>query len=396
MNFWRKKVDSGTAGQRAWMWFHCVGTLRWLTGVSLLCGSSGLAYPLPATGLEPVLAQAAGTAAVEGPRTADQQLKGTIAGRVLDRTGAVVTKAVVQLASEARSAGQVAITDDQGQFSFANITPGPFQLTISSEGFATQTYSGILQSGEHYTVPVITLVVASASSQVQVTLSRADLAEAEIKDQEKQRIFGVVPNFYVTYNPAAVPLGPKQKFELAGKAIMDPVNLGLTGTLAGFQQATNAFSGYGQGAQGYAKRYAANYVDMVAGTLIGSAILPTFLKQDPRYFYKGSGSIRSRIFYALASSVIRKSDNGQWQPDYSGIGGGLAAGGISTLYYPKTDRGSAQLLLENTLIGIGATAAANLLQEFLIRKLTPHAPHYARADATLKSSDVTRSKANCE
>jgi hypothetical protein len=329
--------------------------------------------------VEPVLARAGGTAAVAGTPTAEQQLQGTITGSILDRTGAAVPKAVVQLSSEAQSAGPVAVTDDQGQFSLVNITPGPFQLTISSEGFAAQTYSGILQSGEHYDVPAITLVVASASAQVQVTLSRDDLAEAEIKDQEKQRIFGVVPNFYVTYNPAAVPLRAKQKFELAWKAMVDPVNLGLTGTLAGFQQATNAFSGYGQGAQGYAKRYAANYADMVTGTLIGSAILPTFLKQDPRYFYRGSGSIRSRIFYALANSVIRKSDHGRWQPDYSGIGGGLAAGGISTLYYPKTDRGPAQLVFENTLIGIGSTAAANLLQEFLIRKLTPHAPHYAPA-----------------
>ncbi|HXY26359.1 MAG TPA: carboxypeptidase-like regulatory domain-containing protein [Candidatus Acidoferrum sp.] len=329
-------------------------------------------------------------------QTANEQLEGTIAGRIVDQTGAVVGKAAVQLSGEAQSASQIAISDALGQFSFSKIAPGSFLLTISSEGFAAQTYSGILQSGEHYDVPVITLVVASASSQVQVTLSRADLAEAEIKDQEKQRIFGVVPNFYVTYNPAAVPLRPKQKFELAGKAIVDPVNLGLTGTLAGFQQATNAFSGYGQGAQGYAKRYAANYADMVTGTLIGSAILPTFLRQDPRYFYKGSGSIRSRIFYALASSVIRKSDNGQWQPDYSGIGGGLAAGEISTLYYPKTDRRPAQLMFENTLIGIGATAAANLLQEFLIRNLTPHAPRYARADAKYSVASVPKGQANCE
>lgn len=64
MNFWRKKVDNGPAGQRARMWVHGVGTLRWLTGVLLLCGSSGLAHPLPATGVEPVLAQAAATAAV--------------------------------------------------------------------------------------------------------------------------------------------------------------------------------------------------------------------------------------------------------------------------------------------------------------------------------------------
>ena len=306
---------------------------------------------------------------------------GTIAGRVLDRTGAVVAKAIVQLSGEPQSTDQVTVSDEEGQFSFANVAPGPFRLTISSEGFTTQTYSGTLHSGEHYDVPEITLVVAASSSQVQVTLSRADLAEAEIKDQEKQRIFGVVPNFYITYDPAAVPLQPKQKFELAWKSIVDPINLGLTGAIAGVQQATNAFSGYGQGVLGYAKRYGANYVDLVTGTFIGCAILPTLLKQDPRYFYKGSGSIRSRIVYAMANSVIRKGDDGHWQPNYSGIGGGLAAGGISNLYYPATDRGGAQLMLENTLIGIGETAAANLLQEFLIRKLTPHVPSYAQADA---------------
>ena len=396
MNFWRKKVDYATVGQRAWTLVHGVGTLRWLSiSVLLLCGSSGLAKPLKlfaATGV----GQAEGTVAGARTQRSDQQSEGTIVGRVLDQTGAAVTKAVVQLASEAQSASQVATTDDQGQFSFGNITPGPFQLTISSEGFGAQTYSGILQSGEHHEVPTISLVVASASAQVQVTLSRADLAEAEIKDQEKQRIFGVVPNFYVTYNPDAVPLRPKQKFELAWKAVVDPVNLGLTGTLAAFQQGTNAFSGYGQGAQGYAKRYAANYADLVTGAFIGNAILPTFLKQDPRYFYRGSGSMGSRFFYALASSVVRKSDNGHWQPDYSGIGGGLAAGGISTLYYPKTDRGPAQLMFENTLIGIGSTAAANLLQEFLIRKLTPHAPRYARAHRRLECSGVPKGRANCE
>ena len=159
MNFWKKKVDNETTCWRAGIWVHGVETLRWLsTGALLLCGSSGLAHPLqsrPATGVVPVLVQAAATTAMTGPQTADQQLQGTIAGRVLDQTGAAVSKAVVQLSSETQSASQVAITDDQGEFSFANITPGPFQLAISSEGFAAQTYSGILPSGKHYDVPVI-------------------------------------------------------------------------------------------------------------------------------------------------------------------------------------------------------------------------------------------------
>ncbi len=297
----------------------------------------------------------------------------------LPATGAVVAGARVKLSREGQSLGQDVVSDSDGQFSFAGIAPGPFQLTTTSDGFAMQTSSGTLHSGENYIVPPIVLVVATAVTEVQVSLSRTDVAEAEIKDEEKQRILGVVPNFYVTYDPAAVPLTPKQKFELAWKATVDPINFGITGAIAGIEQATNAFSGYGQGAQGYAKRYGASYAGFVTSTFIGSAILPSLLKQDPRYFYKGNGSRRSRFLYAIANSVICKGDNGHWQANYSGVLGSLASGGISNLYYPATDRNDAALTFENMLIGIGSTAATNLLQEFLIRKLTHNVPNYAPA-----------------
>ena len=139
------------------------------------------------------------------------------------------------------------------------------------------------------------------------------------------------------------------------------------------EQAQNHFSGYGQGAQGYAKRFGASYADTVSGTFIGGAILPSLLKQDPRYFYKGTGGTRSRALYALANAVICKGDDGHWEANYSSIAGSFAAGGISNLYYPSSDRNGAELTLENALIGIGENAAANLLQEFVIRKLTPNA-----------------------
>jgi len=209
-------------------------------------------------------------------------------------------------------------------------------------------------------------------------MTPVEMAEAEIKDEEKQRVLGVIPNFYVTYNPSAVPLRPKQKFELAWKATVDPVNLGLTAAIAGIQQASNEFEGYGQGAQGYAKRYGASYADSVAGTFIGGAILPSLLKQDPRYFYKGTGSRHSRLFYALANAVICKGDNGHWQTSYSGLLGSLAAGGISNLYYPEADR-DVTITMENTLFSIGASAANNVLQEFVIRKLTRNPPTYSPA-----------------
>ena len=64
---------------------------------------------------------------------------------------------------------------------------------------------------------------------------------------------------------------------------------------------------------------APRYADLVSGTFIGGAILPSLFKQDPRYFYKGTGSRKSRFFYAIANSVICKGDNGRWQPNYSNI-----------------------------------------------------------------------------
>jgi hypothetical protein len=198
-----------------------------------------------------------------------------------------------------------------------------------------------------------------------------EIAQDQIREQEKQRVLGVFPNFYVTYVHDAAPLSPKQKFELAWKSTIDPVNLAVTGVIAGVQQAQDNFSSYGQGAQGYGKRYGASLADSVSETFIGGAILPSLLKQDPRYFYKGTGTKKSRVLYALANAVICKGDNGRWQPNYSSILGNLAAGGISNLYYPDADRNGMGLTLETALIGIGATAATNVLEEFVIRKFTP-------------------------
>jgi hypothetical protein len=303
----------------------------------------------------------------------EQQLPGSISGTIVDRSGAAVAGARVNLAREGQSPNQEAVTGEDGQFSFANITPGAFQISTTAAGFATQTSSGILHPGEVCVVPPIMLTVATALSEVHVVLPREEVAELEIKEEEKQRVLGVIPNFYVSYIPNAAPLTPKQKLELAWKMTVDPITFGLVGVTAGIEQAQNSFSAYGQGAEGYGKRYGAAYADTVTGTFIGGAILPSLFKQDPRYFYKGTGSKRSRALYAIANSVICKGDNGHWQANYSAILGSLAAGGISNSYYPAKNRG-AGLVFENAAIGIAGAAAANLFQEFLIRKLTPNVP----------------------
>ncbi|HLW82055.1 MAG TPA: carboxypeptidase-like regulatory domain-containing protein [Candidatus Acidoferrales bacterium] len=301
-----------------------------------------------------------------------QLLPGSVSGTISDRDGNAISGAQVALTRDDNSPKQEAMSSDDGQFSFANVPPGPFHLTISAVPFAMQTYSGSLAPGQSYIVPQITMILATVTTVIRVEPVEV-VAEHQIKAQEQQRVLGVVPNFYVSYVPNAAPLDRKQKAELSWKTAIDPVTFGLIGAIAGIQQATNDFSGYGQGAEGYGKRYGASYADYATGTLFGSVIFPSLLKQDPRYFYKGMGSKRSRIMYAIANSVICKGDNGHWQPNTSSILGNLVSGGISNLYYPPQNRSGVKLTFEVALVGVAATAADNLLQEFVVRKLTPSA-----------------------
>jgi hypothetical protein len=333
-----------------------------------------LAASLPCRGQSDATA-AAGPAPPEQqatqPQPADQKLMGNISGTVVDQTGAIVPGARVSLLREGQSTSQDTSSEDGGRFSFMNIVPGPFSLAITAPGFAAQTSTGILHAGELYTAPPIALAVAATETDVQVALSAPQVAEAQVKDEEKQRVLRVIPNFYVTYDPHPMALTSREKFELAWKTSIDPFAFAVVGAIAGLQQAQNDFSGYGQGAQGYGKRYGAAYADLVSGTFLGSAILPSLFRQDPRYFYKGTGSRHSRVLYALANAVICKGDNGRWQANYSNVLGNLAAGGISNLYYyPADDRSGMSLTFENGLMGIGATGAANVFQEFFVKKFT--------------------------
>jgi Carboxypeptidase regulatory-like domain len=308
---------------------------------------------------------------------AEQQTPGSISGTIVDLTGAVVVGAHLRLTRGDQSLGAEILSDDLGQFSFANVPPGPFQLTISFTDLNTQVVSGTLHPGEAYVVPQVTLAVAPKVTQVVVTLTQEELAEAQIKDQEKQRVFGVIPNFYASYAPNAVALSPKQKFELAWRSSVDPFTFISVGAIAGIQQAGNGLSGYGQGVQGYARRYGASYGDVVLGTFLGSAIMPSLLKQDPRYFYRGTGSKKSRLLYALSSPFICKGDNGRWQPNYSYVVGNFAAAGIANYYYPANDRG-AGMVAQTALIRLGENAVASVFQEFIVRKLTPKVSNRAQ------------------
>jgi hypothetical protein len=302
--------------------------------------------------------------------TADQPSSGTITGTVTDVDGAEVPGARVTLEMNASAPERTISADADGSFSFAAVEPGTIKLIISSAGFSTWVEDGaVLHSGEIYELPPVVLK-AAANTEVDVVFSRQDLAEEQMHAQEKQRVLGIFPNFYVSYERDAVPLSASQKFRLALRMSLDPTTFATAALTAGVEQSQNDFSGYGPGALGFAKRFGASYGDGFTSMLIGDAILPSILHQDPRYLYKGVGSIRSRALYAIASVVICRGDNGHWQPNYSNVFGNLASAGISNIYYPSTDRNGARLTIDNSLLITASGAISSLLQEFLIRKIS--------------------------
>ena len=168
-------------------------------------------------------------------------------------------------------------------------------------------------------------------------------SEEVLKQEEHQRILGVVPNFNTVQSSAgAASLSPKQKWHLAFKSSVDPFVFVADGFVAGLSQARNTNPGFGQGAQGYFKRFGAAYADTVDGTLWGNAILPIVFKEDPRYFRLGSGTFTHRFLYSAATTIWCRRDDGSWGPNYANVLGNFISGGISNAYYPAADRGFGQ------------------------------------------------------
>src|ERR1700746_3598637 len=193
-----------------------------------------------------------GTFPVASPT--EQQQAGTITGTVVDQTGARITGASVKLVREGETSGIEVLSDESGQFFFSNVTPGEFHLSIGSEGLAVQEFSGNIHPGEAYVTPLIRLIIATQVTEVRVALSTEQIADAQVKDQEKQRVFGFIPNFYVSYVPDAAPLSARNKFSLAWKSATDPVTFAAVGVVAGFDQAGDRWGAYGQGTRGYSTR----------------------------------------------------------------------------------------------------------------------------------------------
>jgi hypothetical protein len=296
---------------------------------------------------------------------------GTVVGLVTDDDGALVQGATVTVTDDLTQQQHSTLSASDGRFRLNAVPAGALTIAVTAKGLQPTSRQATLQAEQMLELPTIALRVATTNTDVEVTLTREEMADEDLHVAEKQRLVGFVPNFYVVYDWKAPPLTVKQKFKLAHRAIIDPASFIIVGGIAGLEQATNGFSGYGQGASGYGKRYAAGFGDFAIGTELGGAVLPAIFHQDPRYFYKGTGTIRARTFYALSTSVISRSDNGRWQPAYASVIGDFASGAISNLYYPSANRTGAGLTVENGLLGIAFNGLGNVIQEFFLRKITP-------------------------
>ena len=299
----------------------------------------------------------------------------TIIGTATDVNGNTIPNATVLLKEGNTNDPRTIVTNENGSFEFHDVKPGiPYQLSISAKGFADWTCPPITLSPDQFKIVTgIQLRIATERTTVDVHYDPVEVATEQLKAEEKQRVFGIIPNFYVSYESDPAPLTARMKFKLALKVSADPVTVAGVFIVASAKQAGDT-PNYGQGWAAYGKRFGAVAADGFSDILIGGAILPSLLHQDPRYFYQGTGTTGSRIRHAMFSPFVSRGDNGKWQPNYSSLGGDLASSALSNLYYPQSNRG-AGLVFGNFAIGTAERMGAALAQEFLVSKFTRRGGH---------------------
>lgn len=215
--------------------------------------------------------------------------------------------------------------------------------------------------------PVVLLCALPIHAQQQSPASSGTLAVAPVQEQiglKNDRLFYVLANYTTVENLDRFgSLSAKTKFKLSAKTMTDPITVSFIGMIALFGQARNNDPTYGQGLQGYAKRYGTFYADTGIGTLMTTSVFPTLLHQDPRYFQLGTGSTWHRAMYSVSRIFVARADSGELQFNYSEIVGNAVAAGISNTYHPQNQR-----TLGNTLsiwgTNIMLNTVCNVAKEF--------------------------------
>jgi len=298
---------------------------------------------------------------------------GSILGTVVDGNNDTIPNATVVLQNPVGDPLTV-VTEDDGSFAFHDVTPGiAYPITIAAAGFAEWSYSVSVEPGQDKTLTDIKLRIVAVHRAVTVTYFSKEVAAQQLKTEEQQRVLGFIPNIYVTYEPHPEPLTAKMKFHLTYKGLTHPTFFAFEGLWAGVEQAAH-MTDYRLGARGYGERFGANLASGASEGLFANAILPSLLHQDPRYFYRGSGTKKSRAWHALIAPFVCQGDNGRAQPNYSQWGGSLISASLSNTYYPDSERG-AGLVFRNFGTSMGLHVALGLAQEFLLGKFTSRSTH---------------------
>jgi hypothetical protein len=216
---------------------------------------------------------------------------------------------------------------------------------------------------------------------------RRKKAQEQLEVQEHQRVMGVMATFNTTNNRDAIPLTPSQKFSLFFKSAIDPWPFLLSGVISGIGQADDSFPAYGQGVQGYAKRYGAAYADYFIGNFFGNAVLTSLMHEDPRYFQRGTGSKLGRFWWAAASTVWCKRDNGTWGPNYANVGGNLIGAAISNVYYPSSEHTFADTISRGLTTSAEGVIGAEVIEFW---------PDYARYHKRKHAEKLAREQAKID
>jgi hypothetical protein len=310
-------------------------------------------------------------------QTASTEGSATVSGVVLDTTGAAIPGALVILTHRDGTQVRSIVSGGTGEFTFANLPAGSYLVRIDAIGFAA-FHSGEFDvaAQQTYEVPNLSLSVSSADT---ITVRPTEeIAAEQIKAEEKQRLFGIVPNFYVSYAKDPAPLTSRQKLSLATHDTLDWTSwIGISAT-AGIEQAQNTYAGYGQGAAGYGKRWAAQFGDGRSSDYLSHYVFASLFHEDPRYFYQGTGTFKSRLYHAISNAWIARGDNGKDTTNYAYILGAVGSGALSNAYYPHADRGF-NLVYDNALLSAAGLVGGNIFQEFFGKRLTKNASKSANA-----------------
>jgi hypothetical protein len=271
----------------------------------------------------------------------------------------------------------------------SELTPGDtYVIRVSADGATPWTSQPIvLHPGQAMTLDDIHLKVM-VSDSITVSASRQQIATAQVQMETQQKMFGFIPNFYTVYDgDHAASLTTKLKFKLAMKTSANPVTISGVAFVAGIKQAGRT-PNYQEGAAGYGQRFGATAATGFSDILIGGAILPSLLHQDPRYFYQGTGTKRSRLMHALTQSFLIRGDNGKNQFNYSSIGGDLASSALELTYYPQSNRTAGDFAGQFALATAERTLDA-VAQEFVFARFSTKAKfHEDSVEAALSDPQL--------